>query len=136
MKIPGVEYRTLCKYCNLSNELLIAEEGGFRVYAYDEPFNNGHLVIVPKRHVPLTELSTSELYHALKLVRRAEAVLRKVYNPHGLNVGLVTYPHAAFHVVPRWNGDVSFIKVFFNAKPIPETPMEYARRIRNAWEQA
>lgn len=133
MKIPGVEYRILCRYCNLGTELLIAEEHGFAIYAYDEPFNNGHIVIVPRRHVSLSELSVNELYRALRLVRKAEAVLRNTYHPHGLNIGLVAYPHVAFHVVPRWGGDVSFIKVFFNAKPIPETPIQYAERLRKAW---
>ncbi|WP_291999708.1 HIT family protein [Caldivirga sp.] len=133
MKIPGVEYRTLCRYCNLNSELLIAEEDDFTIYAYDEPFNNGHIVIVPRRHVSLSELSVNELYRALRLVRKAEAVLRNTYHPHGLNIGLVAYPHVAFHVVPRWGGDVSFIKVFFNAKPIPETPIQYAERLRKAW---
>ncbi len=131
MKIPGVEYRPLCELCNMPQELYIAETKNFKLYAYNKPFNNGHVVLVHRRHVGFEELSIEEVYEALDMIRRVEDILDRLYRPNGFNIGIVYKPHVAFHIVPRWNGDVSFMKVFFDVKPIPETPIQYANRIRS-----
>src|SRR5579871_198449 len=53
------------------------------------PYNNGHLMIVPKRHVGwLSELQPAELDEVMRLTQRAEHVLASVYRPHGFNMGL------------------------------------------------
>src|SRR5436190_20484205 len=76
------------------------------------PYNNGHLMIVPHRHVArLADLEPDELVEFATLTRDAERVLTEVYNPHGFNMGLnlgkpagagVLF-HLHMHVVPRWN---------------------------------
>ncbi|WP_243666854.1 hypothetical protein [Vulcanisaeta sp. JCM 16159] len=58
--------------------------------------------------------------------------MAKIYNPHGFNVAISLTPHVHTQVVPRWNGDVSFMTLFYNVKVVPETVRDSVSRIRNA----
>lgn len=93
------------------------------------PYNTGHLLIAPVRHVPdLESLSDRELCILSKAVRLSINVLRRAFNPEGFNIGvnlgrvagagLDTHVHV--HVVPRWNGDTNFMPVIADTKVIPE----------------
>ncbi len=82
------------------------------------PYINGHLMIVPYRHVPdFTSASSHEISQMMDLVRRAEGALRDVMNCHGINggwnlgsaAGAGVPGHLHIHVLPRWNGDTSFM---------------------------
>ncbi len=84
------------------------------------PYNNGHLLIAPLRHVPdLDEMDEGEMLEMVKLVRDCKLALSKTVNPHGFNVGLnigrcagAGLPgHLHFHIVPRWTGDTNFMSV-------------------------
>lgn len=84
------------------------------------PYNNGHLLIAPLRHIAeLEEASETELLEMLKLVRESQKALRAVIKPQGFNVGInigrvagAGLPgHLHFHLVPRWEGDTNFINV-------------------------
>lgn len=84
------------------------------------PYNNGHLLIAPARHVPdLSELADQELLEMIKLVRESQKALSLVLKPHGFNVGMnfgrcagAGLPgHLHVHVVPRWDGDTNFMGV-------------------------
>lgn len=81
------------------------------------PYNGGHVLVIPRRHVgDLTALSEEEYLDLMKLVRVTVRVLQKVYDCEGLNIGLnhgaaagAGIPeHLHFHVIPRWAGDVNF----------------------------
>lgn len=89
------------------------------------PYNNGHLLIAPKRHVAELEgLSDEELVSIMKLVRDGMSVIREAYKPHGFNVGInigrvagAGLPgHIHIHIVPRWNGDTSFMSTLADVK--------------------
>jgi len=84
------------------------------------PYNNGHLLIAPARHIAgLDEMLDAEMLELIKLVREAQKALSLTVNPHGFNVGLnfgrcagAGLPgHMHIHVVPRWNGDSNFMNV-------------------------
>lgn len=93
------------------------------------PYNNGHLLVAPVRHVSELEfLSKEEMLDLLDLVRKSIAVLKKVMTPEGFNVGLNlgraagagVEEHMHFHIVPRWNGDTNYMTVVGAVRVIPE----------------
>jgi len=84
------------------------------------PYNTGHLMIVPNRHVSqLEKLSYDEAVEFFSLTRLAVATIKKTLRPQALNVGMnlgrlsgAGIPgHVHMHVVPRWNGDTNFMPV-------------------------
>ena len=93
------------------------------------PYNNGHLLIAPRRHVSEVEdLTEKEMTALMRDAVRAQKLLRKVMNPHGFNwglnvgraagAGLLTHLH--LHIVPRWEGDTNFMPIFADVKVIPQ----------------
>ena len=93
------------------------------------PYNNGHLLVAPVRHVSgLASLSDKETLDVMGMVRLSIDVLKKVMNPEGFNVGLNLgrvagagmEDHMHFHIVPRWNGDTNFMTVHSDVRVIPE----------------
>jgi ATP adenylyltransferase len=94
------------------------------------PYNNGHLLIAPKRHVAeLKELSSAELLDLQNLLIEQMELLRKLMKPDGFNVGLnvgkvagAGLPgHLHWHIVPRWNGDTNFMPVLTDVKVIVQS---------------
>jgi ATP adenylyltransferase len=103
------------------------------------PYNNGHLLIVPNRHIgTLGEAAADELCEMMDLARRAEAALGKAYTPHGLNMGINLgkpagagiLDHLHMHVVPRWNGDTNYMTVVGETRVLPEELSVTAERLR------
>jgi ATP adenylyltransferase len=103
------------------------------------PYNNGHLMVVPNRHIArLADASSDELYELIELTRRAEVVLTEAYAPHGLNMGINlgkpagagVLDHVHLHVVPRWNGDTNFMTVVGGTRVLPEELLQSAARLR------
>lgn len=103
------------------------------------PYNTGHLMIVPNRHIAaLAAASRDELHELIALTRLAELALSEVYRPQGLNVGMnLGRPagagiadHMHVHVVPRWNGDTSFMTVTGDTRVLPEDLDQSAERLR------
>ncbi|RLB86996.1 MAG: HIT family hydrolase [Deltaproteobacteria bacterium] len=93
------------------------------------PYNNGHLLVAPVRHVPsLDALHPEEILDLMLTVRRWIDVLKKEMNPEGFNVGLNigrvagagVEDHMHFHIVPRWNGDTNYMTVLGEVRVIPE----------------
>ena len=103
------------------------------------PYNNGHLMVVPKRHIAmLAEAVSEELCELMELARRAELAIREAYAPHGLNMGLNLgkpagagiLDHLHLHVVPRWNGDTNFMTVVGETRVLPEELSVTADRLK------
>ena len=91
------------------------------------PYNNGHLLISPLRHIPdLETTSDEELLELIKLVRECQKALSLAIEPHGFNIGMNIggaagagiKEHAHLHVVPRWNGDANYMGVIGNTKVV------------------
>ena len=93
------------------------------------PYTVGHLLIVPYRHIAaLAEGTAAELTEMMELTRRSEEVLRKVYRPHGINVGMNigksagagVAGHLHMHILPRWEADSNFLSVIGETRVLPE----------------
>jgi ATP adenylyltransferase len=123
-----------CPFCRIPtlddrDGLIVAR--GETVYAVLNlhPYNPGHLMVVPYRHVAgLDELTGDETVELMTFTRRAVAAVRAASSPHGFNVGLnlgnvaggSLADHLHQHVVPRWGGDANFITVLASTKVIPQ----------------
>jgi ATP adenylyltransferase len=108
------------------------------------PYNNGHLMVVPNRHVAsLKDATGEELCELIELARRAEVALAEAYAPHGLNMGINlgkpagagVLDHVHLHVVPRWNGDTNYMTVVGETRVLPEDLPETAARLRPIFER-
>jgi ATP adenylyltransferase len=123
-----------CLFCGLhrltDEEALIVHRGA-TVYAVLNryPYSSGHLMVTPyAHHGSLAEMTSGERREMMDVAAVAERVLAEEYRCHGLNVGLnlgksagAGVPeHAHLHVVPRWEGDTSFMTVIGGARTLPE----------------
>ncbi len=97
------------------------------------PYNNGHLLIAPVRHVGDThELTDSQMLCLMKLSRDAQKALSAAINPHGFNIGAnlgrcagAGLPgHYHIHIVPRWDGDTNYMTVCSDTKVISQSLIE------------
>jgi ATP adenylyltransferase len=93
------------------------------------PYNPGHLMIAPYRHISgLEQYTDEELWEHFDIVRRSTSALKKLLNPHGFNIGINIgktagagiEDHLHTHVVPRWEGDTNFMPVIYNTRVLPE----------------
>jgi ATP adenylyltransferase len=103
------------------------------------PYNNGHLLIAPARHIPdLSEASDDENLEMMKLIRESQKALSLAIKPHGFNVGMnfgrcagAGLPgHLHIHVVPRWNGDTNFMAVCAGTDVISQSLTELLDLLR------
>jgi ATP adenylyltransferase len=103
------------------------------------PYNNGHLMVIPNRHIAtLAQATGDELHELIGLTRLAEVALTEVYAPHGLNMGINlgkpagagVLDHVHMHVVPRWNGDTNFMTVVGRTRVLAEELSETAEKLR------
>jgi ATP adenylyltransferase len=106
------------------------------------PYNSGHLMVAPYRHIgDLSETSSQERYELIDYTVMAKDVLAKLMNPDGFNAGFNLglaagaglAEHIHFHIVPRWNGDTNFMPVLGDTRCVPEALEKTAELIRNAW---
>jgi ATP adenylyltransferase len=106
------------------------------------PYTNGHLMVVPYRHVPdlagITEAAANEL---MALTRAAERHIRWLYHPDGLNLGMNigesagagVAGHIHMHVLPRWTGDANFMSTVAETRVLPEELPVTWRRLKDAF---
>jgi ATP adenylyltransferase len=106
------------------------------------PYNPGHLMVVPYRHVAaLEDLTADETAGVADFTRRAVLAIKAASQPHGFNVGLnlghvaggSLADHLHQHVVPRWGGDANFITVIGQTKVIPMLLAETRDAIAAEW---
>jgi ATP adenylyltransferase len=150
---------TNCVFCNIlaAVEYAVAngmpqEEADSAVYILERgrtcflilnafPYNAGHLMVLPYQHeASLAALPAETAAELMTLTRLAERILRRVYRPDGLNLGLNlgeaagagVAEHLHLHAVPRWSGDTNFMSVLGETRILPEMLMESYRRLREA----
>ena len=108
------------------------------------PYNNGHLMVVPNRHVATLAATTSEEQSELmRFTRHAEMALTEAYKPQGINVGINLgrpagagiVDHLHVHLVPRWNGDTNFMTAIGNTRVLPEDLSATRDRLRPIFER-
>ncbi len=92
------------------------------------PYNPGHLMVAPYRHLPtLEELTDDEMLEHFNLVRTGTRALADAYKPDGFNIGMNigkvagagVEGHIHTHIVPRWNGDTNFVTAVSDIRVIP-----------------
>ena len=108
------------------------------------PYNSGHLLVLPRRHIAsLEELSLDEYQVLMKVFRSSLQILSKVYQPEGVNAGLnlgsaagAGVPgHLHWHIVPRWKGDTNFFPLIAETKLVVETAAQSYKRLKSAFSQ-
>ena len=131
-----------CVFCGIRDgheaELVLARTDLAFVVLNKFPYNPGHLVVVPARHVgDIEALTTEENAELQSLLQRAVGALRKESEPQGFNIGLnlgrvggAGIPdHLHWHVVPRWSGDTNFMPVVGQTRVLPELLADTHRRL-------
>ncbi|RLI70017.1 HIT family hydrolase [Archaeoglobales archaeon] len=129
---PKHEGCIFCDFVKESNDrenlILYRGETSF-IIMNRNPYNPGHVMIAPYKHVPSTEdLNDEELLESFKLVNLVIRAIRECMNPDGFNIGVNVgkvsgagiEQHLHIHVVPRWIGDTSFMPVLADVEVIPE----------------
>jgi ATP adenylyltransferase len=117
---------------------------GRRVFAMLNryPYAAGHLMVIPRRHLTdVTDLEEEESREMMSAVQLSCRVLREVSRPQGINVGINLgeaagagiRDHLHIHLVPRWNGDSSFMAVLDDVRVIPEHILQTYDRLAPAF---
>jgi ATP adenylyltransferase len=108
------------------------------------PYNNGHLMVVPERHVGSLHATTvEERDELMRLTRHAEMALNEAYVPQGINIGINlgrpagagVLDHLHVHLVPRWNGDTNFMSVIGETRVLPEDLTATKKRLQPIFER-
>jgi ATP adenylyltransferase len=138
-----------CVFCIAQEDdggraLILAEGPTCFVILNLYPYNSGHLMIVPRRHVgTLAALQAPELTELAEWTQRAEIALTEAYQPQGINLGMNlgrpagagVLDHLHVHLVPRWTGDTNFMSVVGNVRVLPEELPQTADRLRPIFER-
>jgi ATP adenylyltransferase len=137
-----------CIFCDTSkpdaDTLILARGRVSYVILNLYPYNNGHLMVVPYRHVAsLAALTPEELAETSRFMRWSEMALTEAYGPQGINVGINlgrpagagVVDHVHVHVVPRWTGDTNFITVVGNVRVLPEDLKATKDRLKPVFER-
>ncbi|MCX8168812.1 MAG: HIT domain-containing protein [Candidatus Methanomethylicia archaeon] len=121
----------LCIYpkLNRDDELFILKRGLHSYIVLNAyPYNNGHLMITPYRHVIYpNDLSKEEILEVMDFISLSIDILKRAFSPDGFNIGVnigkaagAGVEHLHFHVVPRWFGDTNFMPILSEVKVIPQ----------------
>jgi ATP adenylyltransferase len=136
-----------CPFCSIpakSDEDGLIVKRGEQVYAVLNlyPYNPGHLLVCPYRHVAdYTELDEAETAELAAVTRKAMRVVRRTSSPHGFNIGMNQgavagagiAAHLHQHVVPRWGGDSNFMPVVGRTKVLPQLLTDTRDLLAKTW---
>lgn len=141
------EKRAGCIFCEMLDEAddqanLVLHRGELAFLVLNKyPYNNGHMMAVPNRHVETIEaLAAAEIGEMMELVVLGMAALRRSAQPHGFNIGINigktagagVLDHVHTHIVPRWEGDSNFMSVLAEVRLIPQHLEETYAELRSA----
>ena len=138
-----------CIFCELTK---LADEEAKIVYRGKQcyiilnsfPYTSGHVMVVPFAHLDeLQKLPEATAQEIMAMSQKMESVLRQVYSPDGINLGMNIgraagagiAGHVHMHVLPRWVGDTNFMKVAGESRVLPEALVETYARIRGALDE-
>jgi ATP adenylyltransferase len=138
-----------CIFCRKISEtdardaLLLACTGHSLIMLNKYPYNNGHLLLAPKRHEKdLFKLSQDEYDDLNEALRRSIEIVRKSYNPSGVNLGMNLgkcagagiEDHLHWHIVPRWEGDTNFMPVINETRVMPQHLLATYDRLKSHFQ--
>lgn len=134
-----------CVFCdkfraeNARDALILTQSTHSVVMLNKYPYNNGHLLVAPKRHAgDLSSLPPEEYNDLNEILRSAARVVRQALNPSGLNLGMNLgkcagagiEDHMHWHVVPRWEGDTNFMPVVAETRVMPQHLLDSYDRLK------
>jgi ATP adenylyltransferase len=128
-----------CIFCEPEEELLVHRGERALAVLNKFPYSSGHVLVAPIRHVgEFGDIDDDEALDVQRLATMTIDALRAEYAPHGFNLGwnlgrvagAGIEAHLHLHVVPRWNGDTSFMPVLGDVKVLPEALARTAVRLR------
>ena len=134
--LPGADHdcflcqAAVCDESSFRDRLILRRSQRILTVLNRFPYNNGHLLVTPRRHIArLDQLTAEEGAELLAEITRMTTLLEKHLNANGFNVGLnlgrcagAGLPgHLHWHIVPRWNGDTNFITTIGSTKAIPQS---------------
>ncbi|WP_344105287.1 HIT domain-containing protein [Myceligenerans crystallogenes] len=136
-----------CPFCRIprgDDEQGLVVARGRRCYVVLNlyPYNSGHLMVLPYRHVSdYTDLDEAETAELAAMTQTAMRVSRAVHAPAGFNLGINQgevagagiAAHLHQHVVPRWTGDANFLPIVARTKSLPELLADTRRKLADAW---
>ena len=105
------------------------------------PYNNGHVMLAPLRHIrDFTLLKEAEVLDLFRSLNKLKVVLQKVLKPQGYNIGINMSEsagagiaaHMHIHIVPRWRGDTNFMPILSDTKIISQSLDELYKRLKDA----
>lgn len=145
-KDSGVDECPFCAAPKKSDEEGLIVARGESVYAVLNlyPYNPGHLLICPYRHVAdYTELTEEETVELAHFTQKAMRVIRSVSGPDGFNLGMNQgevagagiAAHLHQHVVPRWSGDANFLPVVAQTKALPQVHADARAALSREWNR-
>ena len=144
--VTGATQATSCIFCSAPKEsdqkALIVHRGTHcYVILNTYPYTNGHVMIVPYAHLDeLQKLPPEAATEMMALSQRMESVLRSLYRPDGINLGMNVGKaagagvagHIHMHILPRWIADANFVSVIGETRVLPESLDVTWQRIRQA----
>jgi len=107
------------------------------------PYNPGHLIIFPHQHLrDIGKLSLTEVKELHRLTLITLKILKKVYRPHGFNLGYnlgkgsgASIEHLHLHIVPRYENELSFMDILGGSKVIVEDPIQTMERLKKEFSK-
>ncbi|AFN75958.1 histidine triad (HIT) protein [Melioribacter roseus P3M-2] len=140
-----------CIFCDAVNEK-IEDERSLKVYNADVcfvmlnlyPYNSGHLMVIPNRHLSsFDNLTEEEMNRIMQVTQLSMKALDLVMKPHGFNfganlgkaAGAGIDEHIHFHIVPRWNGDTNFFPVLGDVKVISQDLLQTKSNLIEAYSK-
>jgi ATP adenylyltransferase len=147
--IKGKRPQVECIFCAIINraeevEKLLVYEGESTVISVNKyPYNSGHLLICPKRHIiDYRELTGGEEQEIQLLLRKSLDALDTLYTPSGYNIGYnigefagASLPHLHMHVIPRYPNELGFIDIVGGAKIVVEDPEETMKNLKKLFQK-
>ncbi len=143
-KYKGCLFCKIAKSKNDSRNFLV-KRGKFSFSVLNiYPYNNGHVMVAPERHVAdLNSLAEDELLDLLNNLNEIKSILEKILKPQGFNIGInigrvagAGFPgHLHIHIVPRWNGDTNFMPVTAKTKVLSQSLAELYKKLKNAYKK-
>ena len=138
-----------CPFCRAPGRddatgLVVARGGHAFVVMNLYPYNTGHVMVCPYRHVAMyPDLDADETAEVAALTKTAMRVLTEISGCHGFNIGMNQGPvagagiaaHLHQHVVPRWGGDSNFLPIIGQTKALPELLGDTRERLAAAWPE-
>jgi len=145
--IKNASKENKCFICEASKDdekpenLVIYKDDTIIILLNKYPYNNGHLMIAPIRHVKnleeLNEIENNRLWSGILIAKK---ILDETYKPHGYNIGINLgkaagaglEDHLHIHIVPRWVGDTSYMTTIAATKVMPQLLEESWRELKEA----